>query len=463
MLPQFVRLSAIATAATLLACGSDGPVDPSSVPTFYGGAAAANPVNTLSAIVTVEAARYDSAAVRFWRSGEEPSRTAAYAFEGDSVLQVPVLGLHASSSYTLETLLYAGGGGGPVDTATFSTGALPAWIPSIGALGSDTTPGFLSLSLPDGPVIVDNAGRVVWYAHVPGGALNSFQAHANGRYTLPETNDPVRFRVLDETGEEVGSIACQGYKTRFHDLMILRDGDYWIMCDEVRTLDLSQDGGNSAASVSATVIQHISATGQLLFEWSAFDHFQITDLPLDERTGTSVNFTHGNGLELDEDGNILVSFRSLSEITKINSTTGQVMWRLGGLANQFTLEGDPKGTFERQHGIRRSGPGQIQLLDNGAFPPSRLVRYLINPVTMTARFVTEFLDASDTFTPVGGATDYYPNGHALVSFGRAGRVVEIDEVGNRAWEVTGVDGLYVFRAERIADLYRPTPLSRSGR
>jgi hypothetical protein len=32
-------------------------------------------------------------------------------------------------------------------------------------------------------------------------------------------------------------------------------------------------------------------------------------------------------------------------------------------------------------------------------------------------------------------------------------VVETDPVGNRAWELTGIDNVYVFRAERIASLY----------
>ena len=122
---------------------------------------------------------------------------------------------------------------------------------------------------------------------------------------------------------------------------------------------------------------------------------------------------------------------------------------------------DPKGTFERQHGVRLAGPGQLQFLDNGLSAPSRLVRYLLNPVTKTALLVMSFEDAPSTFTQVGGSTDYFPDGHANVSYGRAGRVIEVDPAGNRAWELAGLDGTYVFRAERITNLYRPIPISRS--
>jgi len=219
-------------------------------------------------------------------------------------------------------------------------------------------------------------------------------------------------------------------------------------------MDLSGLGGNAAAQVLGTVVQHVSPAGALLFEWNAFDHFAITDLPAADRMGPNVNFTHGNGVAFDDGGHLLLSFRSLSEVTSVDTATGAVRWRMGGLANQFTFQNDPKGAFERQHGVRPAGPSQVQLLDNGLAAPSRMARYLVNPATLTATMVWQFIDAPGTFTFVGGSTQYLPGSRALVSFGQAGRVVEVDAAGNRAWELQGLEGTYVFRAERIAGLYR---------
>jgi hypothetical protein len=227
-----------------------------------------------------------------------------------------------------------------------------------------------------------------------------------------------------------------------------------MLCDETRVMDLSAEGGNVAAEVLGAVIQHVSPAGTLLSEWNSFDHFAITDLPAADRMGPSVNFTHANGVALDEDGHLLLSFRSLSEVTSVDTATGAVRWRLGGLANQFTFQNDPKGFFERQHGARPAGPAQLQLLDNGLAAPSRMVRYLVNPATLTATMVWHFIDAPGTFTLVGGATQALDEGRALVTFGQAGRVVEVDAAGNRAWELQGLEGTYVFRVERIAGLYR---------
>jgi hypothetical protein len=447
-------------ASLLAACGSETIIEPLQ-PTYYATEALPNPNNALAATVTIDAARFDSAAVRYWRGGETARRTPIVTFGSDSTVRIPVLGLDASETYNLETILYVDGVGVPVDTTSILTGQRPSWIPQIGAIGADTTPGFLALSLPEGGVVVDNTGKVVWYRRMSNGNLNSFQAHANGTWTLLNQEADTPFHVLNIFGDEIGTLACDGYPTRFHDVLVLANGDYWIMCDDTRVMDLTDLGGLAAANVTATVIQRRTAAGETAFEWSAFDHFALTDLPASERMGPNVNFTHGNSLAIDSDGNLIASFRSLSEVTKIDVVTGEVMWRLGGLANEFTFLNDPKGFFERQHGVRVAGPSEIQLLDNGSGAPSRAVRYLLNPQLRTALLVMNFVDAPSTFTFVGGATDYYPTGHSLVSFGQAGRVIEMDPAGNRAWELTGLDGIYVFRGERISDLYRPTPLTRT--
>src|SRR5204863_863394 len=148
------------------------------------------------------------------------------------------------------------------------------------------------------------------------------------------------------------------------------------MCDETRTMDPSSLGGVAAARVMGTVIQHVSASGALLFEWSPFDHFDITDLDAASRTTASVNWTHGNALTLDVDGNLIVSFRSLSEITKIDTRTGAVIWRMGGLKNQFTFQDAGALAFSFQHGVRLTAPDHLLLLDNLGDPSgSRAERY----------------------------------------------------------------------------------------
>lgn len=452
-----------------LGCGDDDPTDPGNGDpdpdpdpdpverVYHSSTVTANPVNVISGEVTILASGYDSARVSALRAGGTPTQTPFVGFGSDTTLSTAVLGLHPDSEYELEILLTAAGAEEAVDTLSFSTGSLPEWLPSIVPIGANPAPGFVTLSVPGGPVIIDNAGRVVWYVTAPDPVLSNFQAHPDGSYTLlGRDTETQQFRILDELGGETGRLACVGRdETRFHEIRVVPNGSSWVMCHDRRVADLTDLGGLPEVELDWTVVQHVNAAGELVWEWLSADHFDLTDIDPEAIPGSAaINVTHGNAIAFDTDGNILVSFRELDEITKIEAETGDVIWRFGGgQANQFTFVNDSKGSIERQHGLRVVEPGVIQLLDNGDAAPSRLVRYRIDDQAMTAELVLEFIDAPETYTPVGGGTDVLEGGGALVSFGRAGRVIETSATGDRTWELTGIDQLYVFRAQRIPSLY----------
>ena len=256
-------------------------------------------------------------------------------------------------------------------------------------------------------------------------------------------------------GQLTRTLGCaRGLRPRFHDLLVEPDGGYWILCDETRVMDLSALGGHPSANVTAQVVQRLGTNGELLFEWNAFDHSEIGDLGAAERSSPDVNWTHANALDLDEDGNLLVSFRNLSEIVKIDTRNGQVIWRMGGVKNEFAFLGSSWPPFARQHGLRVAGGGEILLLDNLGDPGrSRGRRYSVDANARTARLVAEYSSAPPVVGQLGGTTQNLPGGHTLVSFGNGGRVEEYDEVADVVWRIDQPG--YVFRAQRIQSLYEP--------
>ena len=453
-----MRKSAALAAILMLMAGLAGACDDSTGPEthreYFGSQVTPRPVNVLSAEVEVRAVGYDSVVLRYARTGENAQRTPAYAFGLDSIASPALLGLAANSLYTVEVIL-TGPGETVAETFETTTGPLPAWIPTVTPVGTDTTPGFLVLSIPDGPVIVDNLGTVVWYRYDPDITLVNFQVHPSGEYTTYGLTNEIRaYRVLDELGRETGQIECVGYEIRPHEVRIRADGTRWALCNDTRIQDLTEYGGAPDAPVTWTVLQKLSPEGILEWEWHSADHFEVTDGANDIAGGPiEVNLTHGNAVDFDTDGNLVASFRNLNEITKIDALTGDIIWRMGGKNNEFTFVADPKGTFQRQHGLRVVEPGVIQVLDNSDVPPSRFLRYTVDEGSHTATMQWQYLDGPEIHTLVGGSTQVYGDGGALVSFGREGRVVEVDEFGQKRWELTGIDDLYVFRAQRIPSLY----------
>jgi hypothetical protein len=447
-------LAANITLVAALAGACDDSIGPNTDRQYFGSQIISGPANVLSAEVEVRATGYDSVLLRYARSGEDTQRTPTYAFGSDSVARPALLGLAANSFYTVEIIL-VGPGETVADLLDTTTGTLPAWIPTVTPVGTDTTPGYLILSIPDGPVIVDNSGTVVWYRYDPDITLVNFQSHPSGEYTsFGLTNEIRAYRVLDELGRETGQIECVEYETRPHEIRVRADGTAWALCNDTRDHDLSEYGGPANGRVTWTVLQKLSPDGTLEWEWHSADHFEVTDGTTEIVGGTiTLNLTHGNAVDFDFDGNLLVSFRNLNEITKIDSQTGDIIWRMGGKNNEFTFPGDPKGVFQRQHGLRVVEPGVIQLLDNSDQPPSRLLRYEVSESSRMATMLWEYIDGPGIHTLVGGNTQAYADGGALVSFGKEGRVVEVDEFGQKRWELTGIDNLYVFRAQRIPSLY----------
>jgi hypothetical protein len=450
----------VCVAAAVVGCTHEPSAPPPLAPSINASSAVANTDNVLSAVVTIHARNADSIAVRF-HSGAVvvDDVTAAVQMHGDSAI-VPVLGLLPLHSYTLRAVAFGAGKSVVGEPMELTTGALPDDLPAYSAGGVDPSPGYVIFAAKLYGVVIDNTGRVVWYHRFPNGPGLSFMAEPNGHYAArPSTPDPTDTEPwveIDPLGNVTRTLGCAfGLQSRPHDLIAATDGSYWLMCDEIRTMDLTAVGGVAEARVTGTDVQHIAADGTVLFEWSPFDHFSITDGSPADRAGPNVNWTHGNALDIDFDGNLIVSFRNLGEVDKIDIASGNVIWRMGGKRSDLTFTDPPLPMFAGQHSVRISGPAQLMILDNVGLPnESRAERYVVDETARTVRLVQSYSSSPPVVTQIGGSVQSLPHGRTLVSFGTAGRVEEYDAAGQVLWSIQGNAG-YVFRAERIRSLYAP--------
>jgi hypothetical protein len=373
---------------------------------------------------------------------------------------VPVLGLAASRRYEMHAIAYGPGGETSSSTLQLSTDTLPSDLPRYVASGTDPDSGFVIFSAGKYGLAIDNTGRVVWYHHFADGAGLAFLAQPTGRYytrlSMQLATAPAPWVEIDPLGNVTRTLGCAGgLVPRLHDLIALTDGSYWVMCDETRTMDLTAVGGVADARVTGTAIQHVASDGTPLFHWTPFDHFAIADGDPRDLVSANVNWTHGNAIDLAPDGNLIASFRNLGVVAKIDVRTGDVLWRLGGRRNEFSISGAGAPMFVGQHGARVYSPNTLLLLDNlGDAKQSLAERYTLDERALTAQKVRSYGSAPGVVTQIGGSVQALPRGHTLVSFGTAGRVEEYDSTGSVVWRIEQGAG-YVFRAQRISSLYRP--------
>ena len=187
-----------------------------------------------------------------------------------------------------------------------------------------------------------------------------------------------------------------------------------------------------------------AANGALLCEWNPSI---ISRSPTSSRLagGVERHWMHGNALDVDTDGNLLVSFRNLGEITKIDVRTGDVIWRMGGIRNQFTFLDTPMPAFAHQHGVRRYGAGALVILDNIGTPTeSRAERYVVDEVAARqARELTWYRSA--VVTQIGGSVQPLPNGNLCRRHGGARR--EYGDDDRVLWSI--YESRIRLRAQRI--------------
>ncbi len=160
-----------------------------------------------------------------------------------------------------------------------------------------------------------------------------------------------------------------------------------------------------------------------------------------------------NAIDFDDDGQILLSSRLLSEVTKIDKNTGEIIWRLGGNHSDYTFVNDELNGFRNQHAISSLGNRHYLLFDNGDLhnpPVSRAVEYELDPNKMTATLVWEYREKPDIFSHYMGNTQRLPNGNTLINWaiGSSPKLTEVRPDGTKAFEMNWVNGYEAYRVWR---------------
>jgi hypothetical protein len=163
---------------------------------------------------------------------------------------------------------------------------------------------------------------------------------------------------------------------------------------------------------------------------------------------------HANAIEIDSDGNILVSVRHFDEITKIDFNTGNIIWRFGINAanNQFTFVNDPMG-FSHQHDIRKLANGNYTVYDNGNLHVpqySQALEYHLDETAMEATLVWDYQHDPSIFAPLTGSNQRMPNNNRMIGWGGTSPVAitEVNSGNQVVFELNLPDSVTGYRARK---------------
>ena len=298
-------------------------------------------------------------------------------------------------------------------------------------------PGYFLFDISNYIGIIDHFGNPLFYMETPIGSRN-FESQPDGSYSYYD-NSIKGFLVMNDYFHITDTInRVNNESVDFHEFTILENGNYILMSHDPRVIDMSQyvEGGNPSATVTGMIFYELDPDKNPIFQWNSWDHFNVleSDPFFTDFTGMSIDYVHPNSITIDYDGNFLLSSRHMSEVTKINRGSGEIIWRMGGSQNEFNFVNDTIG-FSGQHSVIRLPNGNIALFDNGVgHEPqySRGLEYKINEVEKTALLVREYKKSPVTFSSILGSVASMPGNHLLVGWGvnsRGGFLSEFDEEG----------------------------------
>jgi hypothetical protein len=310
-----------------------------------------------------------------------------------------------------------------------------------------------------GPMILDDRGELVWFRSVPGGGFASdFEVQRyrdqpvltwwEGRSAGGGGNG--EYVILDSSYREVARVRSVGDAGDLHEFELTPEGTALFFV--YRTV----------RGVVDCVIQEVDvATGRLLFEWSSLDHVPTRHSYKERSRGKPWDYIHLNSIDVEPDGDLLVSARNTHAVYEIDRPTGRIAWTLGGKDSDFRLSRGAR--FAWAHDARRQADGSITIFDNGAAPKVREEsRGLV--LDVRRRRVTlrrAYTHPSDLLTHISAGMQRLPNGNVFIGWGATGHFSEHSRGGRLLFDARFTDGENdTYRAYRLPWSGRPADAPR---
>jgi hypothetical protein len=331
----------------------------------------------------------------------------------------------------------------------------------------DTAPGYVFVAPKkgagqDGPMIVDNRGQPVWFR-----PIRSEDAQAMDFKVQRYRGEPVltwyqgvgitygrgEYVILDGSYREVTRVrAGNGYLGDHHEFLITPQDTALITIYNPVRRDLSAVGGSEDGLVLDGIAQEVDIeTGEVLFEWHSLDHVGLEEsYSKPDNPEVPFDYFHINSIEVEHDGNLLISARRTFTVYKIDRNTGEVIWRLGGKRSDFEMAPGTRSRY--QHDARRQPDGTITIFDNGGVyknDQSYGVVLELDLDKMAATVVRKYAHPDKQLAATQGNMQVLPNRNAFIGWGSEPVFSEFNSDGELLFSANFPPEVESYRAFRL--------------
>jgi hypothetical protein len=318
-----------------------------------------------------------------------------------------------------------------------------------------------------GPMILDESGQLLWFKPLARGTraadfrVQSYQ----GAPALTWWQDPLiaggssksGLVIADASYRTVAVVrAGNGYQPDLHEFQLTGQGTALITVYDGIDCDLRAVGGPADGAVADTLLQEIDVkTGLVRYEWHSLDHVALNESYASARHSSRLkpfDYFHINSIDVQPNGDLLVSARNTWAAYDIAAKTGKVRWRLEGKRSSFKM--GPGTRTAWQHDARRENDGTITFFDNGASPSvhtqSRAIQLALDTQQMRATLIREEAHATPLVAGSQGNVQTLAGGDWLVGWGEVPYVSEFGAAGQLLFDAHLPSGYESYRAYRLS-------------
>ncbi len=217
-----------------------------------------------------------------------------------------------------------------------------------------------------------------------------------------------------------------------HDGIRLRNGNVLLLClsqlprDLVPKVKGGMAGTEHNGEMFGDYLVEMTTDGRIVWEWRSWEHLDPEKDCITAVQERREEWMHGNGLAELPNGDIVISFRTISTVIIIDRKTGGIIWKLGAppLCGQHAPTPLPNGNLL----IFDNGPHRL----DHPMPFSRVIEVEL----ATKKIVWKYQERreSDFFSPRISNAQRLPNGNTLICEGDFGRIFEVTAGGELVWE-----------------------------
>jgi hypothetical protein len=324
----------------------------------------------------------------------------------------------------------------------------------------------------NGPEIVNSSGQLVWFERVtPGDMAADFRVQTyKGQPVLTWWDGYVdagvgigKDQILNSSYQQIATVrAGNGLSADLHEFELTPAGTALITAYYPVYWNASSMHGSSREIVLDAVVQEIDIpTGLVLFQWDSLDHVPLTASyqPLPHQGGKSnarnpFDYFHVNSIDVDDDGNLILSARNTWAAYKVDYHSGELIWTLGGKRSSFKM--GPGTSFAFQHDVRAQAQSDqlLTIFDDGAGPPtvhsqSRALELALNLKAMTATVTAQRQHSPALLAAFEGNVQRLPDSDDFVGWGQQPYFTRYDQRGRLVLDGRFVGTTSTYRAYEL--------------